>query len=166
LAFLSLKRSALAPGISPVTIHYRNFGKGFPLLFLHSGWGYAIYPFDRQIAELERDFAITNPDRSGYGRSTRLTRFPASLHAAGAEETLAVLDALCIDKSVLWGHSDGAVIAARIALDAPHRAPGRCDGSDSLRQTQTEIARFLCRYGNESVSLPSIHNQDIRGGSR
>ena len=36
--------------MSPVRIHYRDVGNGPPIVFLHSGWGYGIYPFDQQIA--------------------------------------------------------------------------------------------------------------------
>jgi pimeloyl-ACP methyl ester carboxylesterase len=38
-----------------------------------------------------------------------------------AEETLRVLDALGVDRAALWGHSDGAVVAAWMALAAPER---------------------------------------------
>jgi pimeloyl-ACP methyl ester carboxylesterase len=62
------------------------------------------------------------PDRSGYGRSARLPRQMATdFHRRAAQETLLVLDALGIERAVLWGHSDGAVIAAMIGLSAPER---------------------------------------------
>jgi pimeloyl-ACP methyl ester carboxylesterase len=38
-----------------------------------------------------------------------------------AEETLLVMDALGLERAALWGHSDGAVIAAWTAILAPHR---------------------------------------------
>jgi pimeloyl-ACP methyl ester carboxylesterase len=38
-----------------------------------------------------------------------------------AEETLLVLDALGLERAALWGHSDGAVVAAWAALLAPRR---------------------------------------------
>ena len=124
MPFIELKHSPLAGDISPVRIHYREYGDGFPLIFLHGGWGYKIYPFDRQIAALEKNFRIVIPDRSGYGRSTRLERFPFFLHAAGADEAIAFMDQLNITKAIFWGHSDGAVIAANIAIKHPERAAG------------------------------------------
>src|SRR5262249_49006430 len=48
---------------------------------------------------------------------------PTDFHRRAAEETLDVLDALGIQRTVFWGHSDGAVIAAMIGL----RAPERCE---------------------------------------
>ena len=118
-----LPASPLAPGISPVRIHYRECGQGAPLLFLHGGWGYEIYPFDRPIAALSARRIII-PDRSGYGASTPIDRLDAHFHGAAAIETLSFIDALDLRRPVLWGHSDGAVIAALVGLSAPERIGG------------------------------------------
>ncbi|HKV62754.1 MAG TPA: alpha/beta hydrolase [Candidatus Acidoferrum sp.] len=122
---LELARSPHAPAVEPVTIHYREFGSGKPLVILHGGWGYGIYPFDRQIAEFASQFHVLIPDRSGYGHSTRVTReMPLDFHHRAAQETLSFLDALGIKSAVLWGHSDGSVIAAMMGLLAPERCVG------------------------------------------
>jgi pimeloyl-ACP methyl ester carboxylesterase len=119
---LSLPESPHAPGVSPVNIHYREFGSGRPLVILHGGWGYGIYPFDRQIAEFAGQYRILIPDRSGYGHSSRVSgEMPLDFHRRAALETFCFLDALGIEKSILWGQSDGAVIAAMMGLIAPHR---------------------------------------------
>jgi len=122
---LELPRSPHAPGISPVTIHYREFGTGRPLVILHGGWGYGVYPFDRQIAAFASQFRILIPDRSGYGRSTRVTKeISLDFHQRAAAETFSFLDALGIENALVWGHSDGAVIAAMMGLTAPRRCSG------------------------------------------
>ncbi len=119
---LELIHSPHAPDISPVTIHYREFGRGKPLVFLHGGWGYGVYPFDRQIAAFQNEFRILIPDRSGYGRSTRVAgEMPLDFHRRAAAETIAFLDALGIERAALWGHSDGSVISAMAGLAAPER---------------------------------------------
>jgi len=124
LPFLTIVESPLAPDISPVEIHYRESGSGKPLVFLHGGWGYEIYPFDRQIDAFGDRCRILIPDRTGYGRSMRLTHVPIDFHARAAVETVRLLDALHIERPILWGHSDGAVIAAKIGLTAPDRISG------------------------------------------
>ena len=122
MATLELPLSPHAPGISSVTIHYREFGRGKPLVLLHGGWGYGIYPFDRQIAAFENQFRILIPDRSGYGHSTRVIgEMPLDFHRRAALETFSFLDALGIESAILWGHSDGAVISAMMGLAAPER---------------------------------------------
>jgi pimeloyl-ACP methyl ester carboxylesterase len=93
-----------------------------PLVILHGGWGYGLYPFDRQTAALESQFRILIPDRSGYGRSSPFAgEMPLDFHQRAAAETIACLDALGIEKAHLWGHSDGSVIAAMMGLRAPER---------------------------------------------
>jgi pimeloyl-ACP methyl ester carboxylesterase len=92
------------------------------LVFLHGGWGYGVYPFDRQIEALEGEYRILIPDRSGYGHSTRVAgEMPLDFHRRAATETVAFLDALGIERAVLWGHSDGSVISAMAGLVAPER---------------------------------------------
>ena len=122
---LELPHSPHAPGISPVRIQYREFGGGTPLVILHGGWGYGVYPFDRQISAFESKFRVLIPDRSGYGHSARVAGdMPLDFHRRAAIETLAFLDALGIERAFLWGHSDGSVIAAMMALLAPKRCHG------------------------------------------
>ncbi len=123
MPFVTLRESPLAQGSEPVRIFYRQYGRGFPLVFLHGGWGYQVYPFGKQIDAVGRDFAVLIPDRSGYGRSGRIESLPTDFHHRAAAETIAWLDALAIPKCVLWGHSDGAVIAALLGLAAPERFP-------------------------------------------
>src|SRR2546430_2611572 len=126
----TLKRScdSLATG-KPMEItlskklFYREYGQGSPLLFLHGGWGYGFYPLDVQIEQMQSQFRILIPDRTGYGNSERLTSFPLGFHEHAAEEMRQFLDALGIRDCFLWGHSDGAVTAARMALSQPERFP-------------------------------------------
>lgn len=124
LPFVTIDESPLASGIGPVEIHYREFGSGVPLVFLHGGWGYEIYPFDRQIEAFGDRYRILIPDRTGYGRSLRIQNLPTDFHRRAAVETMSLLDALHVERAVLWGHSDGAVIAALMGLAAPDRFSG------------------------------------------
>jgi pimeloyl-ACP methyl ester carboxylesterase len=104
-------------------LYYRDVGDGAPpVVVLHGGWGYAFYPFDDAIAGIARRFVI--PDRTGYGKSPPRITLPPRFHELYADETRALLDALAIERCILWGHSDGAVIAALLAI----RDPSRCAG--------------------------------------
>jgi pimeloyl-ACP methyl ester carboxylesterase len=119
---LELLQSPHAPNLSPVSIYYREFGSGSPLIFLHGGWGYGVYPLDRQIQAFQDEFRILIPDRSGYGHSSRVAgEMPLDFHRRAAEETIAFLDALGIERAVVWGHSDGSVIGAMMGMAAPER---------------------------------------------
>jgi pimeloyl-ACP methyl ester carboxylesterase len=122
--FVDLSASPLAPGVSAVRIHYRDAGAGPPIVVLHGGWGYEIYPFDRQVNALASQFRIVIPDRSGYGGSGAIETLPADFHHRAVEETRALVDALGLERPILWGHSDGAIIALLFALAAPRRIAG------------------------------------------
>lgn len=128
--FVALPRSPLAAG--PARVRVREAGPdeagdggALPVAFLHAGWGHGAYPFDAQADALagagRRCFA---PDRSGHGASEPpLAELPRGFHAHAAAETRLVLDALGVRRAVLWGHSDGAVVAALLALEDPARFP-------------------------------------------
>jgi pimeloyl-ACP methyl ester carboxylesterase len=119
---LELKESPHAPGVSPVRIHYREAGAGEPVVFLHGGWGYGYYPIDRQMEEFSGRYRFLIPDRTGYGKSSRVTgAAPMDFHRRAAEEMSGFLAGLGIEICTLWGHSDGAVIAAMMGLAEPKR---------------------------------------------
>ena len=113
--------SPLVPGVTPVRIHYRDIGSGRPVVVLHGGWGYEIYPFDRQFEALAREYRFVVPDRTGYGGSGRLAAQEVDFHSRAAAETFAEIDALKLERPVLWGHGDGAVIALLMGLARPER---------------------------------------------
>jgi pimeloyl-ACP methyl ester carboxylesterase len=155
-AFVDIAASPLAPGQSPVRLRYRGAGAGPAIVLLHGGWGYDIYPFDRQIAALESTHRIVAPDRSGYGGSGAIARLPADFHQRAAEETVAVLDALGLDRPILWGHSDGAVIALRIGLMAPSRIGG----------IVAEAAHFFRAKPTSRVFFETMRDEPERLGDR
>ncbi len=151
---LELAHSPHAPGISSVTIHYREFGSGKPLVILHGGWGYGIYPFDRQIAAFENQFRILIPDRSGYGHSTQVPgEMPLDFHRRAALETFAFLDALGIKCAFLWGHSDGAVIAAMMGLAVPQRCTGLVLEAFHYLRRKPGSRSFFERFAAHPVDL-------------
>jgi pimeloyl-ACP methyl ester carboxylesterase len=107
---------------SPSEVSFRLSGSGLPVLFLHGGWGYEVYPL--KPGQFVDGFKTLIPDRSGYGRSTKPAAFGRNFHQRAAQETLLCLNHLGIDRCIFWGHSDGAVIAAMIGLSAPERCAG------------------------------------------
>ena len=124
MPYIDLASSALASGGSPVRVYYRDTGAGQPVVILHGGWGYEIYPFDPQIAALAGRYRFIAADRTGYGRSARLERQETDFHHRAANETWALIDSLGLEQPVIWGHSDGAVIALLMALSQPDRLSG------------------------------------------
>ncbi len=111
----------LSGGPVAARVHVRDVGKGPAVVLLHGGWGYQAYPFDGAFEALAGSHRVIAPDRVGYGRSDPLPGLARGFHRRMARETLAVLDALGVERAAFWGHSDGAVVAAWIGILAPER---------------------------------------------
>ena len=150
--------SPLAAG--PSQIFYRTIdadalaGEGPPIVHLHGGWGYEVYPAPPIAARL------VIPDRTGYGRSKRIAELPPRFHEAAAIETEHFLDALGLDRCVIWGHSDGAVIAAIMGLREPARYRGivleamhRDRVKPHSRQFFTDMTEDPTRFGARVVNM-------------
>jgi len=119
--FVDVAHTPLAPHAAPARIAVRSIGAGAapPLVILHGGWEYEAYPFDRQIPAFSTTRRLVIPDRSGYGDSPAIDALPPDFHDRACAETLAVLDALALERPVVWGHSDGAIIALLLGLESP-----------------------------------------------
>ena len=135
-------------------------------MILHGGWGYGFYPHDDAIATLDRRFVV--PDRTGYGGSPHITAFPPRFHVAAALETETLLDELGIERPVLWGHSDGAVIAAILALRDPDRYAGAIVEAIHLDRKKARSRQFFETMVNDpdafgervSAKLAAEHGAD------
>ena len=110
--------------LNDATLYFEAHGQGTPLVLLHAGWGLAINGFAYQASALADEFRMIVPDRRGYGRSTRVERLGADFHWPAAEDVFALLDALKMRETFVWGHSDGAVIGAIMAITQPARVRG------------------------------------------
>lgn len=98
---------------------YRTTGTGTTLVLLH-GIGSSSASWIPLMQRLADGFHLVAWDAPGYGESTSLASL--SPRAADYGDALAaMLDALSIDRTVLVGHSLGALMAADFAARHPHR---------------------------------------------
>ena len=107
--------------LDDAAIYYQECGHGPPLLLLHAGWGLAINGFAYQQDQLAGEFRMIAPDRRGYGRSTHVEKLEADFHWQAADDMFTLLEALNTRETLVWGHSDGAVIGAIMAITQPAR---------------------------------------------
>ena len=88
------------------------------MLLIHGGLGNAdVWGF--QVPALAENHKVIVADSRGHGRSTRSDQ-PYS-YALMADDYVALLDYLKIDKTALVGWSDGAIIGLDIAMRHPER---------------------------------------------
>jgi pimeloyl-ACP methyl ester carboxylesterase len=138
-----------------ITIQYEVHGHGKPLLLLHAGWGLAINGFAYQQRELADEFRMIVPDRRGYGRSTRVDRLGADFHWQAADDMIALLDALKIDRVSIWGHSDGAVIGAIVSIQQPNRVRGLIFEGGHLYTRKPHVSKAsMLALMNDPLTLP------------
>lgn len=104
--------------VNGIDMYYAVFGKGPPVLLIHGGLGYADV-WSSQVTALASDHTVIVADSRGHGRSTRDNR-PLSYDLM-AEDYVALLDTLKIDKAAIVGWSDGAIIGLDIAMKHPER---------------------------------------------
>ncbi len=101
-------------------LYYESHGEGEPVLLLmgtgadHTFWGPQIGPYSERF----RTIVI---DARGTGRTTRPADPTTCTMRAMAEDALALLDALGIERAHLGGLSLGSTVAQEVALLAPER---------------------------------------------
>lgn len=111
------RASGQAP-VNGISMYYAVFGEGPPVLMIHGGLAYAgVWTY--QARELATDHTVIVADSRGHGRSTRNAE-PYSYHLM-AEDYLALLDYLKVEKAAVVGWSDGANIGLDLAMNHPDR---------------------------------------------
>jgi pimeloyl-ACP methyl ester carboxylesterase len=107
-----------------IDIAYVEAGDGPPLVVLHGGfvstgpaWANSPVAYGRHMATLAKHFRVIAPDTRGSG---------ATVHAGGtasyallADDVIALVEALDLDRPLLMGFSDGAAIATVVAIRQP-----------------------------------------------
>ncbi|HSD83490.1 MAG TPA: alpha/beta hydrolase [Anaerolineae bacterium] len=140
--------------IDDVTLHYTTHGHGDPLLLIHGGWGLGVNGFHFQEKALAADFHLIVPDRRGYGQSTPISGFEADFHWQHADDMLKLLDALQIGRVRIWGHSDGAIIGAIMAILVPARVRALVFEGGHLYNRKTESLFQMQQVYDDPTLLP------------
>jgi 3-oxoadipate enol-lactonase len=108
--------------LPPTTLHTRDEGRGPALLLLH-GLGADHTLWNAVIPGLVSEFRVLAVDLRGHGQ----TPAPPGSHLSFAElegDVVGLLDEKSIDSAYIVGHSAGAFLALRLALDRPTRVRG------------------------------------------
>jgi pimeloyl-ACP methyl ester carboxylesterase len=103
-----------------VTIHYRDEGRGMPVLLMHA-FPLSSEMFDPQVAALKSKYRFILPDHRGFGRSDVVAGKPAEM-AQLARDAIAVLNALSIPRAVIGGVSMGGYATMALLRENPERA--------------------------------------------
>lgn len=101
-----------------IRLHVAEAGAGDPVVLVH-GWPQHWYCWRRVIPRLAADHRLICPDLRGFGWSDA----PRTAYAKRelADDLIALLDALELDRVRLVGHDWGGFAAFLVALQAPER---------------------------------------------
>lgn len=100
---------------------YERTGRGHPLIFV-SGLSGTARSWQPQIAAFSEHYQVITYDQRGTGASdTRQTHFSVD---GMAEELVALMDALGIERAHLVGQSTGGAISQTVAIEHPERVAG------------------------------------------
>jgi pimeloyl-ACP methyl ester carboxylesterase len=105
--------------MTDIELRFGEAGKGLPVVLLHG------YPFDRSMWREQIDYLKTQgyravaPDLRGFGESPRGSG--TSTMTEMAEDVLALMDRLEIDRAIVCGLSMGGYVA----LEFIHQFPSR-----------------------------------------
>jgi pimeloyl-ACP methyl ester carboxylesterase len=151
----------------------KNHVTTLPTVILIHGAGGTHLDWPPQIRRLD-GMHIIAPDLPGHGQTASEGRDSVGGYAA---VVLELMDAIRLERAVLAGHSMGAAIGLRMALDAPERVAGLTliGGSarmrvspalleDSLNHTETAV-QFITKhaYGpNVSTKIREFGGKNLR----
>lgn len=159
--------AATASGMAEVNgirMYYATYGTGKPVLLIHGGLGHADI-WAAQVADLMTDHMVIVADSRGHGRSTR-SEAPFGYDLM-AQDYLALLDHLKIDKVDLVGWSDGGIIGLDIAMSHPERlsqlfaqaANITTDGVDPAVATNAVFGDYINKMAADYARLSPTPDQ-------
>ncbi|MBK0024941.1 alpha/beta hydrolase [Stenotrophomonas sp. S48] len=122
--------------------NFIDAGNGAPVVLLH-GFPETNYAWRHQIPVLAANHRVIAPDLRGYGETEK----PATGYdkRTMAQDIVALLDTLGIDKVALVGHDRGARVATRLAKDHPQRV-------DRLVVMDNVPTRIVARELNATIA--------------
>ena len=144
--------------VNGIKLWHAIFGQGDPVVFLHGGLANADY-WGLQVPACARHYQVITMDSRGHGRSTRDGRpFGYDLMA---DDVIALLDHLKIQRTAIVGWSDGAILGLDLAIRYPNRVSrvfafaANTDPSGVIGDVDKNptFAAFIDRAGHEYAKL-------------
>lgn len=102
-----------------VKLWFATFGEGPPVVLLHGGLGNSDHFGELVPALVARKRRVIVMDSRGHGRSTRSAR--GISYRQMADDTVALLDHLAIERAAIVGWSDGGATGLDLAIRYPER---------------------------------------------
>jgi pimeloyl-ACP methyl ester carboxylesterase len=137
-----------------LSIWYVEAGRGIPLLLLHGGsvsngptWADHEWGWGAHLGTFAERFRVITPDTRGHGRTRNSSGVQS--YPAFAEDVIAFVRALHLDKPLICGFSDGGITASLVGIMAPElpRAIVNVAGYDLFSPDPDHPSRVMLRQG-------------------
>ena len=103
--------------VNGIKMYYEIYGKGAPLVLIHGGGSTIRSTFGRIIPKLTNDYTIIAVELQNHGRSGN--RSEPQTFEQDADDVVALLQQLKIEKAAFLGFSNGGTTVMQIALRHP-----------------------------------------------
>jgi pimeloyl-ACP methyl ester carboxylesterase len=113
---MALVRTGYAP-VNGLNMYYEIHGEGQPLVLLHGAFSAIGTSFQKVLPGLAKTRQVIGLEMQGHGRTADIDR-PLSPEQM-AEDTVAALEYLGIEKADFFGYSMGSDVALHVALRHP-----------------------------------------------
>jgi pimeloyl-ACP methyl ester carboxylesterase len=143
-------------------IYYRESGSGIPLILLHGGID-THRLWDPFITHFSERFRVITPDSRGHGRTVNPD--PGLSYRVMADDMAAFIQALDLERPMVFGFSDGGQIALEIGMRYPGLTRGLVVGGAWFRFS-IQYQEGLRRAGYEGpgqVNFKTIDQNDRPG---
>lgn len=154
--------------INGIYLYYEVKGHGKPFILLHGNME-SHKVFDILIEELSKKFTVFALDSRDHGQSTRTNKITYDLLV---EDVVSFIKEFNLDKPLLYGLSDGAIVGLLIASRHPDLlsklvASGPNSSPDTIRKgwlISIKISYFLFRKDKLRMMLeePHIKAEDLK----
>ena len=104
--------------IGDVTLHYKVYGKGEPLILLHGSME-SMVDWDKQVAPFSKQYKVITLDSRGHGQSTFTDR--KMDYALLSEDVVQLMSQLKIDSAYIVGFGDGGIIGLFLSINHPKK---------------------------------------------
>lgn len=145
-----------------VMLHYERQGSGYPLILLH-GNGESSGIFDAAISLLAARFTVYAIDSRGHGQSSPVSEFH---YADMAQDVADFIRLQGLEKPIVYGFSDGGIIALLLAIRHPDRIGGIIGSGvnvrpDGLKRRWLWLFRLMNRFRPDPLVTLMLTEPDI-----
>lgn len=141
-------------------IHFEVFGNGEPVIMLHGNGG-STRSFDKQIPSFMSEYKVICIDTRGHGKST-LGELNLDFEII-AEDVIAVMDYLDIDRANIVGFSDGGNTAIYLGIYYPSRVNSLIlSGANIFPEGLVNYIKLPIKLGYGACKVGSLFSNKLK----